>query len=101
MKKLILLKEKNMIMFLTFVIEDIDGKKKYKKITRVLNLNDGTENEIVEEIPEEEIKKYFDEDEIEDEMKLYLILLKEIKKMIEKLKNFLRLKKKKVKKKKK
>ena len=66
MKKLILLKEKNMIMFLTFVIEDIDGKKKYKKITRVLNLNDGTENEIVEEIPEEEVKKYFDEDEIED-----------------------------------
>ena len=101
MKKLILLKEKNMIMFLTFVIEDIDGKKKYKKITRVLNLKDGSENEIVEEIPEEEVKKYFDEDEIEDEMKLYLILLKEIKKMIEKLKKFLRLKKKMVKKKKK
>ena len=31
----------------------------------MLNLNDGTENEIVEEIPEE-VKKYFDEDEIED-----------------------------------
>ena len=40
--------------------------KKYKKITRVLNLNDRTKNEIVEEIPEEEVKKYFDEDEIED-----------------------------------
>jgi hypothetical protein len=32
----------------------------------VLNLNDGSENEIVEEIHEEEVKKYFDEDEIED-----------------------------------
>ena len=74
-------------------------KKNIRKLLE--NLNDGTENEIVEEIPEEEVKKYFDEDEIEDEMKLCLILLKEIKKMIEKLKNFLRLKKKMVKKKKK
>ena len=57
-------KEYDNVSSVTFVIEDIDGKKKYKKITRVLN--DGTENEIVEEIPEEEVKKYFNEDEIED-----------------------------------
>ena len=59
-------KEYDNVSSVTFVIEDIDGKKKYKKITRVLNLKDGSENEIVEEIPEEEVKKYFDEDEIED-----------------------------------
>ena len=49
-------KEYDNVSSVTFVIEDIDGKKKYKKITRVLNLNYGTENEYVEEIPEEELK---------------------------------------------
>jgi hypothetical protein len=59
-------KEYDNVSSVTFVIEDINGKKVYKKITRILNLNDGTETDITEEIPEEEIKKYFDDDEMEN-----------------------------------
>ena len=59
-------KEYDNVSSVTFVIEDINGKKVYKKITRILNLNDGNENDITEEIHEEEIKKYFDDDEMEN-----------------------------------
>ena len=70
--------------------DEISEEDAKKLIGKNEKLDKEAKYEIVEEIPEEEIKKYFDE----MEMKLCLILLKEIKKMIEKLKKFLRLKKK-------
>ena len=59
-------KEYDNVSSISLIIEDIDGHKVCKKITRILNLNDGTETEITEEIPEEEVKKYFDDDEMEN-----------------------------------
>ena len=59
-------KEYDNVSSITFVIEDINGQKVFKKITKILNLNDGTETEITEEIPEDEVKKYFDDDEMEN-----------------------------------
>ena len=69
-------KEYDNVSSVTFVIEDIDSQKNIRKLLEFLNLNDGSENEIVEEIPEEEVKKYFDEDEIEDRNEIIFDFIK-------------------------